>query len=600
MRRSDGALVRHALRESAPLGVLGLLACAGLEFQWLERLADIEVPSHSTWPLLPVVVLAAWAGIAVFGEFRGTMAHALARPLDRGRLLAVRGLVFAAVLASVVVSFRIYAGVSGLEAGPPLAFIVGSAALAFGVGAFAGVSTDSETSAVGATLVGVALTVSPVVMVFDIYAVSWPRVTSVLGLWLWPAALSGAVCLAGPTWWVVRALPHRDPRRVLSGLGAVVVLHLLAFGLVWQPTASRATSSVHGETIAIDGVEGGPRVVFVGSGGKVDGVYVDRGDERVPVYGDGAQRDQIVDAALSPDGEAIALLVRPSQAERSRIVLVDLNSGERVSTGSAPRRRLGVWAPDSRRMAFDVTGERSPIGVVSLHDGTSRVIPPKGKQHYTRLLAWHDRGIVAGSHRTVFLIPDDGEGMPITFETDAGGWAVSTSGLAWVDREGRRGHLGEGKPYRTLKLQGWDPGASPIAVELDAWPTCEISALGFLDPDHVYVQFTRWDSEEGLIRSDSAKKLYIVHRSGEVRAAVDRDEGLRVHNISGPPGGPWLSTGIYGTLHMVGRDGRSLERAQARNLGGRSFRWIPIRDIRGGVAFIEDGGLSTLLTEQFQ
>lgn len=597
MRSSDRAVVRHALREAAPLALLAAFGCAAMELQWLERWADIDVPRHSTWPLLPLAAIAAWAGIAVFGEFRGTLAHALARPLDRGRLLGVRAAVFVVALASVGAAFVAFVG--RLDAGPPLGLMSGFCLLAFGAGALAGASTDTETHAVGATLVGVAVAAAPVVAVFDFYVVAWPRVASALGPWLWPAGLLGVASMAAPTWWVVRALPQRPPRRIAAAVGAVVVFQLLAFGLVWQPTASRATLSVHGETLAIDGVVDGPRVVFTGEGGAVDGVYVDRDDTRVPIYGEGAQRDLVVDAKLSPDGEAIALLVRPSRVEKSRIVLIDLNSGERVATEFGSSLRLGAWAPEAHEMAFMGRFGPNPIRVVSLERGGTRVLPRTLPKGYRRILGWYPAGIVVDQSKGLFLVPAEDHGSRRTTQVLGRTGTPSASGVAWIERRSEQAKLA-GDTRRTLKIQGWETGAEPTAVDLEAWPETKVSGLGFLDPDHVFVQFTEWDAQNSRLRTDRPRRLYIVHRSGEVRAAVERDQGFQVHSMAGPPEGPWLATGVYGTLHVVGRDGRSLSRMQARNLGGRSFRWIPVRAVEGGIALIEDGDLATLFMEDFQ
>ncbi|MCR9162520.1 MAG: hypothetical protein ACE37F_19215 [Nannocystaceae bacterium] len=596
MRDSDRAIARQALRETAPLALLGVALCGALELQWTKSFVAIDIPIGSTWPLSIVAALAAWAGIAVFGELRDTLAHALARPLSRGRLLAVRTVVPIAVLTVVALVFHALAG--PFDSGPPFALMVGFAGLAFGIGAFAGASTSTETAAVGATLVGVALCVAPVVLVFEFYAVSWASIDSALGPWLWPAALLGALGTVWPTWWVVGTMPIRSPRRIAAGVGALALFELLSVVLVWRPVAAEATSSVHGQMIAIDGVLGGPRVVFTSQGTRVDGVYVDEDDTRRHLFGEGAQRERIVNAALSPDGQAIALLVRQDAVESSRVVLVDLRSGRRVATRRAPSARLGVWAPDAHEMAFLGQGEHTPLHILSAEGRTTRVIPPSSHGRFTRLLGWTRRGIVADHGFGFELISADDEGTRRSFDGRAPR-AFSETGFAWIDLEGERGWAAPRGTHRRLVIEGWNDEPA-VEVELEAWPISKISGFGYLDPDHVYVQFTEWDGKKGLIGSTSPRRLYIVHRSGEVRAAVQRDLGGRVHSLRGPPEGPWLETGVYGTIRVVGSDGHTLTRRQGRNLGGRSLRWIPTREVEGGIAFVENGHLATLFPEYFQ
>ena len=280
MRRSDWAVAHHALSDAMPAALLGLVACGAVLYGTLEpwepepwELAPSA--SASTWPLMPLVAIATWAGIGVVGELKVSMAHTLARPMHRARLFGVRALVYAALLGVVGATVLAIATCTvASDPGPPLAIVIGLIAVAFGIGTLAGAASSSETVAVGGAIVGLAAAAAPVVMLVDFYAVSWARVTSVLGGWIWPVALVGVASLFWPSWRVVRQLPLRTPRTSAVAIAAVVGMHVLALGLIWLPTVSRASWAEHGELVAIAGTEGGPRVVYTGTDWTVDGVYV--------------------------------------------------------------------------------------------------------------------------------------------------------------------------------------------------------------------------------------------------------------------------------------------------------------------------------------
>ncbi len=606
MRKSDWAIAHHALSDALPTALIGLFACGAVLYGTVDAPRSEATAAHGplTWPLLPLIAAAMWAGIGIFSEMKVSMAHTLARPLHRGRWLAVRATVHAAALGAVGMAVHAFsANLWATDLGPPLAFVVGLIVIAFGLGIVAGACANTETGAVGGAVVGLALTAAPVVMLVDFYGVSWPRLISALGGWLWPAALVGGASLLWPLWHVVRDLPLRRPRRIAVSVATIVAFQLLALIVIWQPAASHATSAEHGEWVAIDGVLGGPRVVYTGTDGAVDGVYVERDGRPVPVYGGGARRPEVVDARLSPDGHAIALLLRPSESDGRRIVLVDLQSGDQLSTDLAHSTiALGHWSPDSTRFAFIVpSGDLDPgrLTVASLDDATIREIsrPPV----WRRVIGWHgDHVVVHERRKQLELVPTTQRAATrkIGLLSQSGSSSVSTSGsgFAWLMADGPR-RLPRGSQRRwTLMLQSWEPAAQPVAVDLQSWVGAKVTAFGFLDDDHVYVELTENYAARDGSRPTPPKRMLIVHRDGEVQSVVEQRRGPKLHSLTGPPQGPWIAIDVFGGSALLQPDGRTRNNSRGKNLGNRSLRWVPMRDVKDGVEFIDASGRRKSLT----
>jgi len=604
MRSADWAVAHHALSDATPTALLGLVAC-GAVLLWTVGEPGNPVAAHAqlTWPLLPLAAAAMWAGIGVLGEANANMAHTLARPLHRGRWLVIRAIVHAAALGAVGAVVQFFsANVWAQDPGPPLALVVGLIITAFGVGVVAGACATTETGAVGGTVVGLALMVAPILTLTNFYRVPWPRVTSALGDWMWPAACMGGAALVWPLWHVVRLLPLRQPRRIAVGIAAITALHAAAVVVIWQPAASRATSAEHGDRMAIGGTHDGPRVVYTGTEGTVDGVYIERDGQQLPVFGGGARRSHVLEGRLSPDGSAIALLVRPFDAEGRRIEIVDLHSGDRMTTTVEAELFLGAWSPDSTELVFVATSQEPRLSVAKLADATVRELSaPLGLHHagvsgwHSRVVGWREGSIVmldsAGYRHVLRLVPATGGDITQTMAFSARARpAVSDAAVAWLSHDGQPDAPAGSEHRWTLMIQGWEPGAQRVSVDLGTWASASVTGLGFLDENHLYAELAEADPTRPAGQRDRTKRLVVVDRSGEIRSVVDQRRGQDLHSLRGSPQGPWIATDVYGGTGRLHPNGQTLPKTLGRNLGNRSTPWIPMRTAPNGVEFIDFAG----------
>ena len=275
----------------------------------------------------------------------------------------------------------------------------------------------------------------------------------------------------------------------------------------------------------------------------------------------------------------------PFEGEGRRVVFVDLHSGERLETEVARSMAVGDWAPGARELAFIASDARSELSLANLETRTIRPLGPAGPG--SKIAGWHGTDIVVlepGAERQVVrLVPTTGDGRARTLELPTPqAPVVSASVVAWIETDGTRGER-----QWSMKLRGWDPTAEPVSADLGRWSDAKVTGFGVLDDDHVYAE----------LESPERRRLFIVRRDGTEAASADDGlgaHGHRLHSLVGPPEGPWIATGAFGTTARLSAEGKVETRAQNGNLGSRAEPWIPTRAVPGGVMFFHRGELDVI------
>ncbi len=130
--------------------------------------------------------------------------------------------------------------------------------------------------------------------------------------------------------------------------------------------------SPDGETVAVFG-EGGAFLVNVVSGEE----------QFIDVEATGTWTDS---PRFSPDGRSLSVFVSGQGSEESRIVVVDIETGDTKTTEALPNEpgEPAAWSPDSRMLAY-ITGspavDANVLTTVDVETGTRRRLAVAGRTH---------------------------------------------------------------------------------------------------------------------------------------------------------------------------------------------------------------------------
>ncbi len=323
----DRAVVWAALRELAPM--LGLAVVIGGVVLSFEHGRDFGF-GRSSRGLIGVPLAALWGGVALGGSSPAAALHLMVRPVGRLRLLALR--VLALWLVLLVAGFLLLvAGGFFWSGGPSLAGIVLATVFATGVGAQAGVSTQRETVALGASLLLLAGHLGPVHLAIDAAGLSWDRVMVFAGVELVPAvaivviAVFAPVCVAWRRWW-----PRGGHRIMIRSLGLSLVAGGLGVPLGATPVLLAVAQPEHGELLAIVGQDDAGIWVATGTRGPggddlVDGVVAIALDGRRTTVWDrrASHADWRVESFEMEPGDVTRLKVGVSRGGKGDWIVLD-------------------------------------------------------------------------------------------------------------------------------------------------------------------------------------------------------------------------------------------------------------------------------------
>lgn len=611
MRRPLRAITTRAFSSMWPAVLLGLVGGLVIVLRMTSAgdggAREIAGGSWSTWPIVPLVFAAAWGGMAATGAARAQLAHAFARPVSRGTWLATRLALLLVLLTMAGIALHLVAAQVWIrDPGPPFILVVGAILGAALAGALAGATAETEATALGGTVLGVALLYAPAQSLLDAYAISWPRLVSGMGPWAWPIVLLTTAGLAWPVWQVVRALPRRDARASTLAGALAVAIAVFGFVTMWWPAAARATGPEHAGVVAISGEPGAPSVVYTGSSGHVEGVLMERNGELIALYGGGIERPRIMQAIHSPDGRRLAMMIVPPAGTGRQVVVLDLESGDRLESKVQLDLKLGAWSPEGLAFAFTVPGEPGGYAIVDAELGDLRLIPaePPG-----RILAWREEGLLVSvdgdpSGSSLGLTESGqyrAEMVSVTRHRPGHRTVVAGSissapfagpgALAWTSTSSGLAEKGSSQRHLILSIRGLDSPGDDIDVELDARLGAIVHSRGWLDAEHVYL------TVHGTRNVASNGRLVIVRRDGALIADAPAPSSLaRLNELLGPPAGPWLGISSAGSLFEIACDGRTTPRRHGIDLGSRDAPWVPTRH-GDRVLSLVDPGSGNVVTE---
>jgi Tol biopolymer transport system component len=158
---------------------------------------------------------------------------------------------------------------------------------------------------------------------------------------------------------------------------------------------------------------------------------------------------QAADAAWSPDGGALAIVVRDQAQRTTRLTLFDLDGNEHatlVSGSPMAEPILPAWSPDGRRLAYLIRSDDDSGGLYVLEVGGGNPVPLVSGRLVTAPVAWSpDASQVAytanedGAARLFVVSVDTGRVLPLKGGGDSvvTSWSPDGSRIAFgSDRDG--------------------------------------------------------------------------------------------------------------------------------------------------------------------
>jgi len=545
-------LVRFSLRELSALpwvalgGVLLVLAVmagtqgiASSPGEWIGE--DGRSAGNATgWALAGLLPAALWGGIAASGP--SNLPHLLCRPLSRTRILVVRLLVVAVIVAGVGAIVGLATRSLVIEHVNPLTTGVVVTMLCHAVvsGAMARCLRADEpfAMAIGVLLLGLAFFSLSLPVAF--VGVGSERLFMTLGSALVPVCTISVVAAAAPLvrHWRLH-VPVSSPRSLAQAVGLHVGVLVLQSLVLWCPVAIWANLPQSSSPVAVLGrapdgrmwVATGAPPVEAARGAKIDGLVLLDRDARTVVAGwfGGASlvglghAGEVVELHASPDGRAVAVVTHSDDTACLELHGVDgpLDRRSRpLSSGSA--RRL-YWAPGSRALV-DVVATAGALDVLRIDlEGTTAVASHAlvaGERGswlgWSGPRAWLRRGNAAVAlDRSGRVAAELSLSLPLARLAPAGG------GLASWDPASAR-----------LELSNVDrAGDSPLRVALPP-RTAGIRSVVWLDADHVAILLS-------VDVDEDPSHVLVLHVGGEVLVDLPASE-LFLDELHGPPSGPWI------------------------------------------------------------
>jgi hypothetical protein len=526
--------VRVAALELWPVAIIGTLG--GIALALFADLAP-------TLSLGAVAFAGLWGGV-VAGGGNVKLAHLLARPVARGRMLALRVGTLAALLlpcAAMVYGFGLVYG--SRAAGPSAAIMFVAIAICMLSGVLAGALADTETGSVGVGMIGAAIVLVPPFLFATTVDVTWARIDTVLGWMQWPFAIA---IVASSSFAVTGAwsdLPRRSSRTRVRAASRVLGVAALHFALGWAPLVVAAASPRAGEAIGLLDGPGDARILLTGSRHDrddplVDGIALLDGGERHPLFSSSALNSLIGESSgsiqlvrPSPDGDHLALVVRESD-RRSHVVVVRISTGAVFEVGRF-RGRGPVWSQDGTHLLSSPhpttvyvhrVGEDG-VELVSSHD-----LNDAGMGVYS---------VAEGFLPALAVV--DGLVSETDTPTDLGG--------GWI---GDRVFAFKWQPVPMLRV--FDGSTHVLrSIPIDPELVRDAVTTGWLDDEHIAILTRRAFDLPGSIR-----RLSIIDLDGRVVTKTHVMEWSGFVKIEGPPSGPWLVVTKSGHVQAWSTSGRRL------------------------------------------